>query len=97
MRKRTGQKEERIKAESAVRIMIVSDKSAFSVWVEGAKKILLCLSDRVRILLGKDVLCLSGSALECVTYVGGALEIKGHINEIRFESWSGRNDCGGEE
>ncbi len=87
MRKIRRQKNEMPKKQENVRVMIVSKGASFSVWVEGARKMLLCLSDSVRVLLEKDVLCLAGKGLTCITYGGGGLEITGYIEEIRFEPW----------
>ena len=87
MRKKGRQNRETPKKQENVRVMIVSKGTNFSVWIEGARKMLLCLSDSVRVLLEKDVLCLKGKGLTCITYGGGGLEVTGYIEEIRFEPW----------
>lgn len=68
-----------------VKILIISRGRTFSLWIEGAEKLLLCLSHSVRILLKKQVLALKGKGLVCMTYVGGAIEVSGILEEIRFE------------
>ena len=82
--KKQSKREQEFHSKNA-KIMIISNGRTFSAWVEGAERILLCLSHNVRILLKKEVLSLSGKGLLCMTYAGGAVEISGKIEEIRFE------------
>ncbi len=69
-----------------VKIMIVNQGRSFSVLVEGAKRVLLCMPSCVRIRLKSKVLCLYGNGLLCTTYASGAIEITGSLAEIKFES-----------
>ena len=68
-----------------VRIMIISHGKGLSLWVEGAERLLLCLSHSIRILLKNEILCLCGKGLLCTTYASGAIEVTGALEEIRFE------------
>ena len=70
---------------SGVRIMIISQGRSLSVWVEGAQRLLLCLGHSVRILLKNEILCLYGNGLLCMTYASGAIEVKGNVEELKFE------------
>ena len=78
-------KNEREKKHSRVKIMIINQGRSFSVWIEGAKKMLLCLPATVRVLLDKEVLCISGRELSCLSYGTGAIEIVGTLYQISFE------------
>ena len=68
-----------------VKIVIVNQGRSFLVLVEGAKRVLLCMPSRVRVLLKGRILCLSGQGLLCTTYASGAIEIAGELSEIKFE------------
>ncbi len=68
-----------------IKVIITGKGQKLSVWIESAKKILLCLPSAVRVLLDGEVLALGGTDLVCMTYVGHAVEIVGVINEIHFE------------
>ncbi len=68
-----------------IKVTITGSGKKLSVWVEETRKILLCLSDVVRVLLDGEILTLAGKDLVCVTYVGAVVEISGMIHEIRFE------------
>lgn len=85
MKRAEKREESRDKKHGNVKIIVTGSGKKLSVWVEGIKKILLCLPDAVRILLYGEILSLTGKELFCMTYVGGAVEIRGAINEIRFE------------
>ena len=70
---------------SSVKISIIKKGRSLSLWVEGGKKLLLCLESCVRILLERDVLCLTGNDLSCLSYATGAIEISGCVESILFE------------
>ena len=86
MKKRKKQEALKEKTHSKnAKIMIISKGRTLSAWIEGAERILLCLSGSVRILLSGEVLSLCGKGLVCTTYAAGAIEVNGIIEEIRFE------------
>ncbi len=85
MKKSQEREEAEAQKHSGVKVMITGRGRNLCVWAEGAKKMLLCLPSAVRILLDGEVLSLSGHELVCVTYAGGAVEVTGLIDEIRFE------------
>ena len=69
-----------------VKILVVNQGRSFSVWVEGASRMLLCLPSCVRVLLKNKILCLHGRGMLCTAYGSGALEVTGEIEEIKFEA-----------
>lgn len=86
MRKRKKQEKASVYSmPKNVRIMMISSHKSFSVWIEGARRLLLALSGSVRIELKEEVLCLFGKGLVCETYASGAIEVIGAVEEIKFE------------
>ncbi len=85
MKKNHEREETETPKHSGVKVMITGRGRSLCIWAEGVKKLLLCLPSAVRILLDGEVLSLSGHELVCVTYAGGAVEVTGLVDEIRFE------------
>ena len=68
------------------KILITSHGDEVSIYIEGTKKMLLCLPNTVRVLLKKDTLCLYGKELSCLSYGTGAIEVTGILEQLLFES-----------
>ena len=67
------------------RISMLDNGRIKKIRIEGAKKLLLCIETEVKILLSEELLRIDGSALACVSYESGALEVSGSVARILFE------------
>lgn len=52
--------------------------------IEGAKKILLCTEECVKAADDREIVCVEGENLLCLTYASGAVEISGRIARLSF-------------
>ena len=67
------------------RISMLDNGRIKRIRIEGAKKLLLCLENEVKISLGKEVLHIHGYGLSCGSYAGGAVEVLGGMSYLSFE------------
>jgi hypothetical protein len=70
------------------RISIIDNGRIKKVRIEGAKKLLLCITKEVKILLTDEILYAEGEDLACTSYASGAIEVAGEITHLRFENKS---------
>ena len=66
------------------RISMLDNGRIKRIRIEGAKKLLLCLENEVKISLGKEVLHVYGKGLACMNYNSGAVEISGEMTTLSF-------------
>ena len=89
MRPERGEKKERVTWGDVFpksRISIIDNGRIKKVRIEGAKKLLLCVTKEVKVLLSEEVLRAEGEELVCTSYASGAIEIAGVIYRLFFES-----------
>lgn len=67
------------------RISMLDNGRIKRIRIEGAKKLLLCLENEVKISLGKEILHIYGYDLSCGNYAGGAVEVLGGVTSLSFE------------
>ena len=92
MKAERGEKRERVTWGDVFpksRISIIENKKKKKVRIEGAKKLLLCVTKEVKVLLSEEVLRAEGEALVCTSYASGAIEIAGVIYRLFFENKGG--------
>ena len=53
--------------------------------VRGSCRILTCGRERIRLSLGKAILCIAGEELICTAFEEGALTVEGRISALSFE------------
>lgn len=52
--------------------------------LEGTRKILLCTEECIKVADNREIVCVEGEKLLCLTYATGAVEISGGIARLSF-------------
>jgi len=68
------------------RISMIDNGRMKKIRIEGAKKLLLCITKQVVILLTDEILHVEGEGLACTSYASGAIEVTGDVMRLCFES-----------
>ena len=77
------------------RMEITLEKENKRVLIEGVKRVVVCTDERVELVSALEKMVFTGKALSAAAYAGGALEIRGEIQEISFPREMGERGAKG--